>query len=437
MVKKLNWLRYLDSKIKLPPSQFKSIRQLVISALTNTWNNTTILKDFSLSNDAILVINALKSFWWKIDKVLDNPWAYSVLEIAWWIDRMKDCDKPIYLWNSWLWFRIAMMLASLWKWKYKLVWDERMNKRTIFEMEKGLLNLWVKIKTELWYPPCEISWNLWKLEWWEVFISWRETSQFHTALLLWLAQNKEWLILKTDNLVSKNYIEMTRQLIEKNWIKVDINEAYNQFSIHPNQNFTYKKEVEIKTDLIMATNFLFLTSMVWWKLCVEIPEEDLKSDKWVLNLLKNHFDCSIKTDNWLLKVESEGWIRAFDIDVYDIPFLVPNIAISSLLADWKCCIRNANSSNNKMTKRKDLTIPKVLRKLWASVDLTENDIIITPPKWRIDNIVITSEEHWNDHRIVMALIMLSQYRWVNIRVENIECINKSFPQFINVLDQIW
>jgi len=425
----------VDSKIVLPPSQFKSIRQLVISALTDTWDKTTLLKNFSLSNDALIVIDAMKKFWWKVDQIISNPWAYSVLEIAWWIDKMKSCDVPIYLWNSWLWFRIAMMLAALWKWKYNLVWDERMNKRTVKDLETWLSDVWVKVKTELWYPPCNINWNWWILWWWELFVSGKETSQFHTAMLLWLAQNKNWLSLKTDNLVSKSYIEMTRQMIEKNWVKVDVNSDYNIFNINPNQNFWYKREVEIETDLVLATNFLFLTSMIWWKMRVDIPEEDLLSDRWVLDLFKNHYNCEIKTDNWLLTLENEWKVEAFDIDVYDIPFLLPNIAMSSLLADWKCYIRNANSSNNKMTKRKDLTIPNVLKKLWAKVDLTEKDMIITPPKWEIKDVEIKSDDHWNDHRIVMALICLSQCKWVDIKIENISCIEKSFPEFLNVLDQ--
>ena len=88
-----------------------------------------------------------------------------------------------------------------------------------------------------------------------------------------------------------------------------------------------------------------------------------------------------------------------------------------------------------MTARKDSTVPAILRKLGAVVDITEKDLIITPPK-KINNVTITVEDHKNDHRIIMALGILSQCEGVDIKIENPSAADKTFPDFFNIIESL-
>lgn len=117
-----------------------------------------------------------------------------------------------------------------------------------------------------------------------------------------------------------------------------------------------------------------------------------------------------------------------------IPLLIdeiPIIAVCALFASGKTIIKDASELKVKETNRIKVIVSQ-FKKMGANIEETDDGMIIYG-----DNIIKgTKVNSYKDHRIAMSLSILALKASGKTEIENSDCVDISFPNFYNILDQI-
>ena len=127
-------------------------------------------------------------------------------------------------------------------------------------------------------------------------------------------------------------------------------------------------------------------------------------------------------------------LKAFEIKKEDLPSLIDEIPILCVLAtqaDGTSIIHDADELRVKETDR-IYSMVSQLSKMGAEIKAEGNSIIIEGPA-SLKGAVVNS---FKDHRTAMSLIVAGLIAEGETVVEDIECINTSFPVFFKLLDQL-
>ena len=224
------------------------------------------------------------------------------------------------------------------------------------------------------------------------------SSQFVTGLLLALPTIGGGEIEVTGEMQSKSYINITLSVMEKFGVKVE--EKGNKFIV-PDKKFT---SADLLAEGDWSNAAFFLTAGV------EVENLDMNSeqgDKKIVQILE--------------RLNEAGDI---EIDVSDIPDLVPVIAVKSSVRKGRTSIVNAERLKLKESDR-ILSTVSMINNLGGCASGTENSIIIDG-KEKLSGGTVDS---FNDHRIVMASAIAAQYCENKVIIKGAEAVNKSYPRF--------
>ena len=119
-------------------------------------------------------------------------------------------------------------------------------------------------------------------------------------------------------------------------------------------------------------------------------------------------------------------LSAVDIDAQDIPDLVPVCAVLACYAHGTTEIFHAHRLKYKESNRLD-SIYRELKKMGANIIQKEDGLIIKGSS-ELNGTLIDSH---NDHRIAMACTVAALGAKGKTKIQNVECINKSYPEFLN------
>lgn len=135
-----------------------------------------------------------------------------------------------------------------------------------------------------------------------------------------------------------------------------------------------------------------------------------------------------------IKIYGTSFLRPINIEGDIIPRLIdeiPIICVLAAFAEGESTIRNVEELKYKESNRV-LSIVEEFRKLNIDICEIEDGIKIIGGN-NINGCVVDSH---NDHRIAMAISILSCISGENIEIRNRNCINISFPEFYDILESI-
>lgn len=128
-------------------------------------------------------------------------------------------------------------------------------------------------------------------------------------------------------------------------------------------------------------------------------------------------------------------LKPFHISGDIIPKLIdeiPILTVLSLFLDGNSTIKDAEELRVKETDR-IMAVTNELSKYGANFKIYEDGFMVIP-----GNLKIPDEEFksYHDHRIAMMLIIMAIKMNHDIKIDNIECINISYPNFIKDLKSL-
>ena len=254
------------------------------------------------------------------------------------------------------------------------------------------------------------------------------SSQFITGLLYALPMlDKDSQIHITTNLESKGYIDLTLDILHKFGIEIE-NNNYTDFYIKGNQEFK-PCDYTIEGDFSQSAFFLVADALGADVTLCAMNKDSHQGDKKILNDIRD-FGGKIEFSSDQIKLKPFE-ANACVIDFSQSPDLGPALTVLASLT--KGVTEFINASRLRIKECDRITCMKEeLNKLGAKIEENKDGMVITG----VDYLTGGEVDSHNDHRVAMALAMASLKSKGNIKINNAECVSKSFPNFWEVFESI-
>lgn len=255
-------------------------------------------------------------------------------------------------------------------------------------------------------------------------VSGHVSSQYISGLLMALsAVDGESTIILTSPLESVDYVLMTQIVMHYYGVNIGIGSkpsAINKFTIHGSQKIT-ARDYPIESDWSHSAFFLASAAINGEITLNGLYQKSLQGDSFVFNIFKD-FGADISWQENFLVCKSNT-LKGIEVDVSNIPDLVPAIAVTAAFAEGKTKIYNAARLRIKESDRL-AAMAQGLKSLGALVEEGEDFLIIEGSK----TFTPAKIHGFNDHRIVMAFAVLGAHIG-NVEIDDTHATNKSYPSF--------
>lgn len=357
-------------------------------------------------------------------------------------------DRPISCGSSGSVLRFLALRVSREKGIHKLSGSSRLMKR----LPNGLLSLLSQLGCEvcLKKETLTIKSSGWKFQGDGIYVPTSHSSQFASALLLnsWKL-DRELNFSIEKKMVSQSYFLMTKKLLKSfglRWI-----ENQNEFRIGAHQELSaniYTPEI----DLSSAFSIAVLAALLGEAYILKFPKQSLQPDACFINIL-SQIGILLEQDEKGLRVLKSHSLKPLSMSVVDCPDLFPCLSVLLAFANGKSTLTGISNLKNKESDRVDKTY-ELLTKCNVKIKKTDTYFEIFGPINTIKSgsIDIISNESTdelidassikpfdyhseNDHRMAMAAGVL-QKCGAPIRIEDPESVNKSFPEFWDILSMV-
>jgi 3-phosphoshikimate 1-carboxyvinyltransferase len=253
------------------------------------------------------------------------------------------------------------------------------------------------------------------------------SSQFITGLLFALPLlDGDSTILINGELQSKPYVDITIDVLKEFGIVVI--EQENGYSIKGNQNFK-PKDYTVEGDYSQAAFFLVAGALSEKIEVRNLNPNSKQGDKHIVEILKTAgANVEVKENSVIV---SPNKLKGFEVDVCQIPDLVPILAVLASLCMGQSKIYGAERLKIKESDRL-VAISEGINNLSGFVESFDDRLEILGTNFLYGGEV----DSFNDHRIAMAITIASVFCEGEIIIEDAECINKSYPEFFNDFNKL-
>jgi len=412
----------IKGTVKAPPSKSYTHRAVILASLAK---GKSKLKDPLIAEDTLTSLNTCKDFGINIEE-FDGLWIVDGSS-----GKFEVSKDEIDLGNSGTTLRIMTSLATLSNKEIIFTGDDSLKTRPMEALLTCLEKLGGDVKSlnnngkaPMLIKPgfkggiCEIAGNI--------------SSQFISSLLITGALGEIPLTIKIKGqLLSKPYIDMTRDLMSKFGVKTECeifktNDSISySFFVKPQKYISCDYTVE--GDYSSASYILSAVAICGGQVKVKnLFKESIQGDKLILDILKK-MGSEIEINNDNIVIKSNGDLKGIAIDLHNAPDLLPTVAVLGALAIGKTTIYGVEHARYKETDRIAICAEE-LSKLGCK--LKEN----------LDGLEITgglksgTVKSHKDHRLAMAFSLIGlKY---DIAIEDGEVFDISFPNFIELMGEI-
>jgi 3-phosphoshikimate 1-carboxyvinyltransferase len=424
-------LRSAGGSITLPGSKSISNRVLLLAALTQ---GRTTLHDVLDSDDTRVMLTALRALGCDIQQT-----GNSVV-----IDGLggqpKHREARLFMGNAGTAIRPLTAALALMGGSYDLSGVPRMHERPIGDLVDALRQLDCRIgyTGQDGYPPLHLKPATIRPGG-VVRVRGDVSSQFLTALLmaLPLVARQDIVIDVVGELISRPYIEITLNLLARFGIAVK-RDGWQRFTIPAGSQYRSPGTLFVEADASSASYFIALGAIAPASeghrgIRIEgLGADSIQGDIRFIEAAQMMGARVLSGPNWL-EVSRGSWpLKAIDLDCNHIPDAAMTLAVMALYAQGTTTLRNIASWRVKETDR-IAAMACELRKLGATVAEGPDFIQLTPPAsaahWRAASI-----HTYDDHRVAMCFALAAfNPAGLPVRVENPQCVAKTFPDFFEAL----
>ena len=264
------------------------------------------------------------------------------------------------------------------------------------------------------YLPLNVSG---KISFDEVDVNGNTSSQFISGLLFCGLVNPVKVNITTE-LQSKPYVDITVDVLKK--FGCSVKEYTNTYEI--SKSPTSIDEYSVERDWSQAAFFMCAAAINGCVTLKNMNMESAQGDMKIISLLKNFgADVTINGNDLTVK---KSVLKGIDIDVGDIPDLVPTLSVLACFAEGKTRIYNAARLRIKESDRLQAMYEE-LSKLGADVEIGDDYLVINGGK----TLHGTQVDSHNDHRIAMAMAVASTGCDGEISLSGFGAVSKSYPNF--------
>jgi len=407
----------LKGEVCAPPSKAYTQRMLIAAALSR---GTSQISDPLVSYDTKATLRAVKALGAKVRET-EDCWNVEGAQ------SIKGAQKPIDCGESGATLRFVIPVAALAHESSVFVLGESLEQRPIEPLLQSLKQLGVETHNQRLGGKAAIRVQGGGISGGKTTMRGDISSQFVSGLLFAcpMAQADTEITLTTP-LESKGYVKMTVAVLGEHCAKVHISEEFDRLRISSNQ--TYKPcSHRVPGDFSSAAFLLAAAAITRSDVSVKnLDYATVQGDKAVLGILKRMgVNSKVCPDHVELEGKG-GLLEAVDVEARDIPDLVPVCAVLACYAKGTSKIYNAHRLRYKESDRL-LSLYLELKKMGAQIAMDKSSLTVDGP-CALHGAVI--DPH-NDHRIAMACAVAALGAKGETRIQDAECVRKSYPQFFS------
>lgn len=253
------------------------------------------------------------------------------------------------------------------------------------------------------------------------------SSQFITGLLLALPLLEDASEIRlTTELESAPYVELTLAVLRLFGLRMP---PYARgWQIPGGMEYHSPGRLRVEGDWSNAAFWLCAGAISRPVTVLGLDLQSTQGDRRIGSILEA-FGATVEGDEEGVTV-SPGILKGINIDVRDIPDLVPPIALVAACAEGTTVITGAGRLRLKESDRLE-SISAALRSLGGRVEITEDGLIIQGGKLFGGRV-----NAMNDHRIAMLGAVASCVCSASVRVVGAEAVEKSYPDFWEDLERL-
>lgn len=408
-----------NSTITVPGSKSYTHRTFIAAALSNGQCNISNWLD---SEDTNYTLNALKKFGVPIENKPDG------LIITGRNGEMDHQNMPIQLGNSGTSMRLLTAFAAIGKGTYVLTGFKRMHERPIQDLLDGLQQIGVHAiaVNNNGCPPVEVIGN-------QVFggivhLNCGISSQFLSGLLLIAPYTDQGLKIHViQGPVSKPYIDMTIDIMSRFGVDIARN-GYEYFDVPGNQ--TYQSgNYRVEPDCSQAGYFWAAAAITGTQIKVKGITKDSRQGDVRFTEVLSLMGCKVIHDDEGIAVIG-GKLSAVEVDMADMPDLVPTLAVVAAFAKGTTVIKNVSHLKVKESDRLAAVINELTKMGISAISKGDNLLI------KGGNPQGAVIETYDDHRIAMSFAIAGLVI-PGMTILNENCVGKSFPNFWDVFNGLY
>ncbi|MBM3420642.1 MAG: 3-phosphoshikimate 1-carboxyvinyltransferase, partial [Bacteroidetes bacterium] len=390
-----------------PPSKSAMQRAIVASLLSN---GTSVIVNPSECDDSLAVTEMARVLGATVKKEESRLIVNGGLRPS---ARELNCGE------SGLALRMFSAVAAMWRETMTITGKGSLVSRPVDMIEKPLIELGATVETNRGRLPIRVRGPL---RGGVAEVDGSVSSQFLTGLLFSLPLAENDSIIHLSNPTSKPYIDMTVDMLSRFGIEIE-NRDYSEFIIRGRQ--LYKPAtVMIEGDWSGASFFLVMAAIGGEITIGNLITDSLQADRRVVDALRMA-GLTVITGNDRVTVKS-GDLKPFRFDITDCPDLAPPLAVLAAACKGKTVLSGTARLSAKESSRGE-NIRNNLEKLGSAVRLGSDTIEIEGS----GALMHAMTSSFSDHRMAMAMAAASVLSTEGITLDNVECISKSYPGFID------
>ncbi len=409
----------VEAELSVPGSKSFTQRALAAAALAD---GTSVLFDPLVSEDTEYLAAALSQLGAKIER---EPCQWRVTGTG----GVLTAREELFLGNNGTATRFLTSIAALGTTPCRIVGDERMAQRPIEPLLEALRGWGVEVSSveKTGCPPlqvhggggCGIAGGCTRLPE-------SSSSQYLSSLLLAAPYAQTPAMVEAAGRVpSRPYVAMTLAVMHDFGITVDCTEDYRYFSIP--QGSYCARDYQIEGDASSASYFWAAAAVCGGRVVVNnVRLPSLQGDMMFASLL-GRMGCTIEQTEKGLAVMGCTRLEAIDVDMGDMPDIVPSLAVVAAFAHGKSVLRNIGHLRIKECDRL-AAITENLSRLGVRVEQSADMLAIYGVGSDASQLHGTELESYDDHRMAMSFAVAG-LRVPGVKIMNEKCVAKSFPDY--------
>jgi len=413
----------MAGRVRLPGSKSISNRTLLLCALARGDTEVVGLLD---ADDVEVMLGALRSLGVGIEPRQSRELAVRGSGGAFAVKRAE-----LFLGNAGTAFRPLTAVLALCGGNYQLSGVARMHERPIGDLVAALRSLGADIRYlgKEGFPPLAIGpGDVHAGD--RVEISGATSSQFVSALLMALPLAGGGACVEiTDELISRPYVELTRNLMARFGVAVAW-DGPGRLRVPAADGYRSPGRIRVEGDASSASYFLAAGAIGGGPVRVEgVGTDSLQGDVGFADTLSAMGAVVTRGPDWI-EVSGQRPLRPIDADFNRMPDAAMTAAMVALFAPGTSTLRNIGSWRVKETDR-IAAMAAELSKLGAEVEAGPDWLSITAP----DRLLPATIDTYDDHRMAMCFA-LAALGGAAVRINDPGCVRKTFPDYFAVLSSL-
>lgn len=246
------------------------------------------------------------------------------------------------------------------------------------------------------------------------------SSQFVTGLLLALPLCGGGIVKLTTQLESAPYVDITCADMKR--FGVSVAKCESSFTVSPGQEYRSPGIAHAEGDWSGAAFFLAAGALSGEVAVSGLNPDSPQGDMAVVDILRK-FGADITVSGSDVTARHTGKLRACDIDVSEIPDLLPVLAVVAAAAEGTTVFTGGSRLRLKESDRIASTAA-MIRSLGGTAEERPDGLEVTGSALSGGCV-----DSFGDHRIAMSAAVAATVCRRNVEITNPMCVSKSYPDF--------